>query len=261
MALIASCWLIVESFVVPHGFVKWFYLSFYIHPVFLVFCQLLLWLKELMQLLICFFHPLKVVFRLSLFVFGLIVRVLLFLFSYIRPTKVDVFYDALVPDLKHISLEDCQIFVSCTKSTRSRSHVVEEIIQDSCVEDSWLNEYLYSDYYSSSALMYDVDMSESMLSNESEVEVLPDQHKSSTSFPSSFMDQSDETGDSVIRPSTPSDPLIPSLNSNDSFVVDVEDPFHNEYTSRVRFYNVLYHERLHGISKLHKHWLISNIFI
>ncbi|XP_057768704.1 uncharacterized protein LOC130988765 [Salvia miltiorrhiza] len=268
MALIASCWLLVESFVVPHGFVKWFFLSFYIHPFFLVFCQLFLWLKEL----ICFFfYPLKIALRLTLFVFGLIVRLVLFLFSYIRPIKGDLFYDALEPETEHIAVQDCQLFIG-----RSRFESIEEIVGDCCVKDSWLNQYLYSDHYNyttSALIIYDVNMSESM-------EVHPDQHKRTTSSsPSTFVDQSvdddddlessDETEDSVISPdSSASDPLmlenmlqddsvspISSLDSNDSssagvVLDDAEDPFHNKYTSRVRFFDVLYHERLHGISAI-----------
>ncbi|XP_065862068.1 uncharacterized protein [Euphorbia lathyris] len=42
---LAHCWLIIEAFVIPHGFLKWFFLSFYIHPFFLFFCQIFLWLN------------------------------------------------------------------------------------------------------------------------------------------------------------------------------------------------------------------------
>ncbi|KAG5223045.1 Ribosomal protein [Salix suchowensis] len=49
MALLASCWLILESFVIPDGFLKWVYLSFYIHPIFLFVCQIYLWLKLLQK--------------------------------------------------------------------------------------------------------------------------------------------------------------------------------------------------------------------
>ncbi|CAI0388470.1 unnamed protein product [Linum tenue] len=62
MAILARCWLIVESRVIPNGFLKWFFLSFYIHPVFLVFCQILLWLKILLQCLVSLFsYPLNII--------------------------------------------------------------------------------------------------------------------------------------------------------------------------------------------------------
>ncbi|XP_047944028.1 uncharacterized protein LOC125190701 [Salvia hispanica] len=281
MALLASCWLIVESFVVPHGFIKWFYLSFYIHPSFLVFCQLFLWFNDLLKLLIFLFHPLDLVFP-------FIARVLVFLFSYIRPiTKDDIYYDALEPE--HKSLHDCQVFVSSRKSTPTPISRVfytsgNEIVRHRCVKDSWLNQYLYSDHYNYtiSNFMYDVtNMS---------TDVQPDQHECTTPIPSTFL-VDDETEDSVI--STPShDPLILenmiqdgcvspllTLDVNDessspgedvlvdkAFLpsycsTDAEDPFHNKYMSRVRFFDVLYHERLHGINAiLNEHLWNPNIF-
>lgn len=47
MAVIAKCWLIIECFLIPDGFMKWFFLSFYINPFFLFFCQIYLWIKTL----------------------------------------------------------------------------------------------------------------------------------------------------------------------------------------------------------------------
>ncbi|XP_042067110.1 uncharacterized protein LOC121810399 [Salvia splendens] len=272
MALLASCWLIVESFVVPHGFIKWFYLSFYIHPSFLVFCQLFLWFNDLLNLFIFLFLPLDLVFP-------FIARVVVFLFSYIRPiTKDDVYYDALEPE--HKSLQDCQVFVSSRKSTPATISRVfytsgNEIVHRRCVKDSWLNQYLYSDHYNYtvSNFMYDVTNMSTY--------VQPDQHECTTPIPSTFLNHSvdGETEDSVI--STPSnDPLIlenmiqddcvsplSSLDVNDessaagdvlvhkAFLpsycsTDAEDPFHNKYMSRVRFFDVLYHERLHGINAI-----------
>ncbi|KAG6415715.1 hypothetical protein SASPL_123129 [Salvia splendens] len=277
MALLASCWLIVESFVVPHGFIKWFYLCFYIHPSFLVFCQLFLWFNDLLNLLIFFFHPLDLVFP-------FIARVLVFLFSYIRPiTKADVYYDALEPE--HKSLQDCQVFISSGKSTPAKISQVfyrsgNEIVHHTCVKDSWLDQYLYSDHYNYtiSNFMYDfTNMS---------TDVQPDQHECTTPIPSTFL-VDDETEDSVI--STPSnEPLIlenttqddcvsplSSLDVNDESSspgdvlvdltsycsTDAEDPFHNKYMSRVRFFDVLYHERLHGINAImNEHLWSPNIF-
>lgn len=46
MSPLSSCWLIIESILIPDGILKWFFLSFYIHPVFLVFCQIFLWVKK-----------------------------------------------------------------------------------------------------------------------------------------------------------------------------------------------------------------------
>ncbi|KAH6755757.1 hypothetical protein C2S53_010019 [Perilla frutescens var. hirtella] len=289
MARLASCWLLVESFVIPHGFLKWFYLSFYVHPIFLVFCQLFLWLNELIKLLIYLFYPLKLGFRLSFFIFRLIKRAVhgLLLFSY----KVDdVFYDALLP------LQDYEIVVSCRKSTHSPSRqetraepgvvdtyeATKEVINnDICVKDSWLNEYLYSDHYSSSIFMtYDV--------NSGTDQLLPDhQHTGSTpSFRFSFLDQiinnphETDQDSAVISPSNGPDLLfledmlltMSPDDSSDSPIRPLKqqlitsreaediDPFHSKYTSRMRFFNVLYHERLHGINAILNEHLSAPIF-
>lgn len=236
-----------------------------------------------MKLLIFLFDPLIDVFRLALFVFGLIERVVVFLFSLIRPTKSDVFYDALEP---HMSSADCaNIVVSCKNSTHFVSNrdskfytnldatheSVEEINLDSCVQDSWLHEYLYSDYYTSS-------MSENVSSSESGA-------ASTSSFRLSFVDQSpdlrsshdhDHDHDPLLLTISPNDSVSPvsssdfddTLSPSDEFILDqgcdglplihqstMIDQFQHEYTSRMKFFDILYQERLHGISEylLHKH--------
>lgn len=275
MPLLASSWLLVESFIIPHGFLKWFYLSFYIHPFFLVFCQVFLWLNQLVKLLIFLFYPLTDAFRLVLFVFGIIERVVVFLFSYVRPTKSDVFYDALEPQ---ISSADCaNVVVSCKNSTHFVSNrvlkfctnldatheSVEEINHDSCVQDSWLNEYLYSDHYTSS-------MSENVSSSESAA-------LTTSSFRLSFMDQSPDLGpshdhdDPLLLTISPNDSVSPvpssdfddTLSPSDAIILDQEgcddlpmiqqsimvDQFQHEYASRMKFFDFLYHERLQGMSE------------
>ncbi|KAI3813219.1 hypothetical protein L1987_17938 [Smallanthus sonchifolius] len=47
MAVLAHCWFIIEYCLIPDGFTKWFFLSFYINPFFLFFCQIFLWIKTL----------------------------------------------------------------------------------------------------------------------------------------------------------------------------------------------------------------------
>lgn len=220
MALLASCWLIVESFIIPDGFLKWFYLSFYIHPLFLVFCQIFLWLKILKKWLLFLFFPFRIAYRLNLFVFKFLKRVAIFLFSFTGPTTVEAFYDVLEPD---IPTQDCEIVVSrssrwnstCSSQVVHKTGVqsgvlemgdvwkvgsnldtyeaTEEKDHNSSIKDSWLNEYLYSDHYNSSLLTYDVDMSERLFSSEgivsSPTEILPDQHNSAE-FYFSLMDRS-----------------------------------------------------------------------
>ncbi|CAI9109712.1 OLC1v1009586C1 [Oldenlandia corymbosa var. corymbosa] len=63
---LVSCWFIIESFIIPEGHLKkWFYLSFYIHPIFLCFCQIFLWIKVLWR---CYFLLILFLSRLILWV-------------------------------------------------------------------------------------------------------------------------------------------------------------------------------------------------
>ncbi|KAI7754927.1 hypothetical protein M8C21_027037 [Ambrosia artemisiifolia] len=49
MAMLAHCWFIIEYSLIPDGFRKWFFLSFYVNPFFLFFCQIFLWIKTLQR--------------------------------------------------------------------------------------------------------------------------------------------------------------------------------------------------------------------
>lgn len=70
MPLLTSCWFIVESILIPDGFLKWFYLSFFIHPLLLFFCQVFLWLRLLKKcLFFLILPPLRFVFSVGLCVF------------------------------------------------------------------------------------------------------------------------------------------------------------------------------------------------
>ncbi|XP_010463564.1 PREDICTED: uncharacterized protein LOC104744243 isoform X1 [Camelina sativa] len=44
MAILSTCWLIIESIVIRDGFLRSSYLKLYMHPVVLFLCQLLIWL-------------------------------------------------------------------------------------------------------------------------------------------------------------------------------------------------------------------------
>ncbi|KAJ9147617.1 hypothetical protein P3X46_029754 [Hevea brasiliensis] len=90
MAVLASCWLIIESIVIPDGFVKWFYLSFYIHPIFLFVCHIFLWLKLILKCLsVVFFYPLKITSCVCLYVFKVFKDFVIYVFSFTRLTNTE----------------------------------------------------------------------------------------------------------------------------------------------------------------------------
>ncbi|XVF16632.1 hypothetical protein REPUB_Repub10bG0049200 [Reevesia pubescens] len=92
MAFLASCWLIIESFVIPDGYyLKWFYLSFYIHLVLLFACQIFLWLKVLKRcILTVFIYPFRIICFLGLYVYKFCRYCIIYIFSFIRVANLQV---------------------------------------------------------------------------------------------------------------------------------------------------------------------------
>lgn len=91
MAILISLWFIIESVIIPDGFVKWFYLSFYIHPFFLIFCQLFLWLKLLSRwILFVTFYPARIICFVGLFVFRFFRDCIVYIFSSSRVANAEV---------------------------------------------------------------------------------------------------------------------------------------------------------------------------
>ncbi|KAL4568489.1 hypothetical protein LXL04_024102 [Taraxacum kok-saghyz] len=78
MAVLANCWLLIETFLIPDGFIKWFFLSFYIHPFFLFFCQIILWIKTLKRWIFIINH------YLFSHIHGVLTRLLIFTRSFSR---------------------------------------------------------------------------------------------------------------------------------------------------------------------------------
>lgn len=236
--------------------------------------------------------------RISLFIFRFVNGLVLFLslsFS-TRQRKVDVFDEAMKEEIPCVVTHDSGVVISLFQSgvcpLEKESGVGSN--PDTCNEDSWLDEYLSSDHFTSSLLTCDdLDSTESLLSDE----VLLDQNRSS--FSSSCMDQ--ETAFSSLSELRASDSSIinqglvhepdqdseiscdhellqglPCFNVNDVYLSITDDhsctlpekellvdqrsivsrsvqedidPFHHKYTERMRFFDVLYHERLCGMSE------------
>ncbi|GMN42230.1 hypothetical protein TIFTF001_011451 [Ficus carica] len=91
MAFLTSCWFIIENVIIPDGFQKWFYLSFFIHPLILVFCQIFLWLKLLKHcLVVVLAFPLRTFCVICLYIFGVCKKFVIFVFSFTRFYKGEV---------------------------------------------------------------------------------------------------------------------------------------------------------------------------
>uniref|UniRef100_A0A803RC47 Ribosomal protein L34Ae n=1 Tax=Cannabis sativa TaxID=3483 RepID=A0A803RC47_CANSA len=90
MAYLTSCWFIVETVIIPDGLIKkWFCLSFFIHPLILFFCQIFLWLKLLIQTLLCvLLFPFRAIYVICLCIFRVFKKcIIVCLFSLTRLFK------------------------------------------------------------------------------------------------------------------------------------------------------------------------------
>ncbi|KAF3635947.1 putative structural maintenance of chromosomes protein 4-like [Capsicum annuum] len=107
MTPLSTCWLLIELYVIPHGYLKWYFLSFYIQPFLLALCQLYLWIKVLQKFLLTF---ILLVYKSSCFLISYVTRFrkfcLLFFKKYVLPNgknhhilieEVEEFFD-VIPD-------------------------------------------------------------------------------------------------------------------------------------------------------------------
>ncbi|KAL3844665.1 hypothetical protein ACJIZ3_002068 [Penstemon smallii] len=251
MALLASCWLIIEIFIIPHGFLKWFYLSFYINPFSLLFCQIFLWLKKLQRWILVFLCFLfRISDYLSSFIFIFMKRVATLLSSFTRQPEIEVFYDVIDHEIPEISTQNSAIVVSCSNwinskcdtfcESRLQSVVVE--LRNDC-KDSWLNEYLMSSdqYNSASSFTNDMDIISDRSLSSGDITLSPS---------SSFNDQEfictlEDSGVDYINIVCPQ-VLVISRNSQE----DTDSIFHKMYTERMKFFDVLYQERSYGMNAI-----------
>lgn len=124
MAVLASCWLMIESIVIPDGFAKWFYLSFYIHPIFLFVCQIFLWLKLILKYLsVVFFYPLKITWYVCLYVFKVFKDRVICFFSSTRLTNSEP---------SRVEAEDYALVQICDRNQIVTSYGYSNIARISC---------------------------------------------------------------------------------------------------------------------------------
>ncbi|XAR51723.1 hypothetical protein NMG60_11006436 [Bertholletia excelsa] len=258
MALRASCWLIVESILIPEGFLKWFYLSFYIHPLLLFLCQIFLWVKLLQTwLLIIFSLPI----RIMSFLFSTISRFLssiLSSFSFTRSINTDQFTnEAEEPEITQLisqyriadsyslqtdGLRKCEIQV--LKLQRQEFEVGRNHIQTSCLDDEILeepsmhiDEDTSSQEYSSSSSSCSFTLTTQDFEDVDMVEFI------------SFISNSTSPTQGGER-NTDCSSSLPSaeqelLNTNRE---EDLDSFYHEYTEKMRWFDLLNQERSCGIS-------------
>ncbi|XP_051117961.1 uncharacterized protein LOC127242457 [Andrographis paniculata] len=213
MGLLSHCWLLIEFFVFPN-------LSFFIHPFFLFFFRLYLWL---------------------LFPFQILCRLL----SAAFPVRAEpVFYDAMDSDselsppvfLLIVSSEVRDLPDDCDGPRPGPVPVPVEpdpvAVGDNCDGNrSWLAEFLLSDRYTDAYLLsYGLDDDEAAAADSRD-------------------DYSD--GQLLVLPFSDSADAAAAAGDSPLNVGGIKDSlFQRELAERFRFFNLLYHERLNGLGAI-----------
>ncbi|CAL5367791.1 unnamed protein product [Camellia sinensis] len=210
MALLTSCWLIIESIIIPDEFLKWYCLSFYIHPFLLFLCQIFLWIKLLQTWLLPIVSlPIQTTCFVASSIFRFITGIIS-LFSFIRLNNI--------------------------KTVHDNSLLVEETVREPNVhvdEDISLEEYVCSDCSSNSDTQ-DVNITKDSSSNcgsDSHTEDV----EMDVSLPSVCISDSAVMGRESI--------------DDQSREADL-DSFYQKYTDRMRWFDLFNHDRTCGISAI-----------
>ncbi|KAK4409864.1 hypothetical protein Sango_0059400 [Sesamum angolense] len=196
-------------------------------------------------------------------------RVALLLLSLTRPTPAEVSETRLQSGAVEMGndFKVCRNFDTYEAS--------EETDHGRCSKSSWLDEYLSSDHYVNSLLSnyghvslatetlrdHDNstvssrcsfrDQSDGFDLQGSDKDSMNNCHQDMSNNQECFMDELDQDSD-VVSPSQDSADLSvqQQLMISRSVIEHHTDPLHKKYTERLRFFNVLYQERLHGLNAI-----------
>lgn len=253
MALLGSCWFIIESILLPDGSLKWFCLSFYIHPFFLCFCRIYLFIRWLHVSLLCIivFTYRVACFFLSLVFRRLLRRCLVFISSFTiftssSATSTDDFLvNEKVEEHKVPEIDHSQIKLFRHDRSKICAFEHQKIIFE-----------VLDDYKVSSVSIID----DHVLDEEPNNEVDP-VRVTSSSCTSISNDNLSMNVVSISGSSVDLDMEFPLLCASNSHVTEQEliisrqqteeevDLFYKNYADRMRWFDVLSHDRTCGISR------------
>ncbi|KAJ6421635.1 hypothetical protein OIU84_028916 [Salix udensis] len=259
MALLASCWLILESFVIPDGFLKWIYLSFYIHPIFLFVCQIFLWLKLLQK---WFLVAISYLSNGVLSVYILFKHCAIYIFSFNRSSNNED-AEEIIESLGPLKSFKNHAVISYSSSSIAPLPCQLQVFK---LNKTWSTEEKDS---GGDAIPCKDDNTEQQNFFVGEDESMINGHLSSISFSSRFSmteeslnddrssvssSHSSASGDLDMKQYSPlidsSSPLAVEREfiTDRSREEDRQDPFYKKYTERMRWFDVLNHERTSEIS-------------
>ncbi|PSS35140.1 Protein of unknown function DUF1666 protein [Actinidia chinensis var. chinensis] len=246
MALLTSCWFIIEAILIREGLLKWFFLSFYIHPLLLFLCQIFLWAKLLQRWLLLF---LSLAIRITLFVISSIFRFFsstITSFSFTRRSDAESVNKVEVPVIPRFRIQN-QIAdsYSClnTVSTRNVGTKVYELRMIEFEEES---DYMDGSILVESTIKEQIERVDEDTSLKEYVDM------TECSLP--ICDSISQTDDAEMKE------YSPSMCSSNSPVVELElvgesreedlDSFYPKYAQGMRWFDLINHERTCGISAI-----------
>lgn len=265
MALLISCWFIIESIAIPNGFLKWFYLSFYIHPIFLFVCQIFLWLKLLQKwLLVVIFYSLKIICHVGLCVFNFFKNCVIYIFSFNRLTNIEaieqvesfeVLQDSnkiqIVTSYGYSSIAPipCKIKVFELENDRPQE---EKDFEDNAISSDDENMEEQSYLYEGTSMNDYLSSISSFGSSTEDANLNEHLSSISSSNPSPVKDQ-EMTECSLLVDSFNSPPVEQEVVNGSR--EEVPDEFYKKYTERMKWFDVLNHDRTRGISQFFSHFV------
>ncbi|XP_039033857.1 uncharacterized protein LOC120169836 [Hibiscus syriacus] len=250
MAVLASCWLVIESIIIPRGyFLRWFYLSFYIHPFFLLVFQIFLCLKWLQRCILALLvYPFRIISFLVSRVHKFCRYCIFFIFSFIRVKEDDSNVEADDNFSQHQLIR-----LSVSSSVPSIELRTESVEPQRCTfndangyEDFSfrLQEDLREDECSSFFCNSSLSMDESYLNEYSPL----------FSYSNSPLFSSSSNSPLMKEPSLPARGSSSRVSVREVITTPIEDDesegFYQKYSERMRWFDVLNHDRTHGISAI-----------
>lgn len=264
-----SCWFIVESIVIPYGYLKWFYLSFYIHPVFLLCCWIFLCFRLLLTLLL---YPCRIVCILCSYTFGFYGYCVSYVLSFFRKVEVspvdfseeedlDIFEEAVDTfneNHQFLSLYSCSSVIPIV-CNQERLYLLEKEngceYDEECIEEDNPStvEQVFDpqadnsivDEYSSLIIPTRSPTGDDVNSNEF-CSVSPAQDPCSNGNQSSF----------TCNSSSPAFQRNSIIGSNEN---GESEDFYKKYSARMRWFDTLNQERTCGLSVILQPGLPSSL--
>ncbi|KAI3503320.1 hypothetical protein L1887_31760 [Cichorium endivia] len=241
MALLANCWLIIEIFLIPDGLIKWFFLSFYIHPFFLFFCQIFLWIKTLQRWIFLINH------YLFSHVHGVLTRFLIITRSFSRfnhgnsteTQDEDLWHevsDSIVPNTTHRILFLCH--EGCSKITKVafcdvHTESVNQETMSVCSSSDIDGESTSFSGASSPISSYSFD-------THGDMEVISNTPSSSCTL---LEDEADIDNDGATQASFTPSPIVKPEEGKE----EEKDSFYKAYRERMNWFDLLNQERTCGL--------------